>query len=142
MDSLRHIHISALKHIKHNFFFSGSKKGGFLNNELRIASYELRATIYYTSCELHFTYELRVTIYCTSYQLHSRYELRVITYCTNYGLLFTYELRVTICCTSYELFFFVLVFTFFLFFFFFNVVHKMQTIFTTNKIKRNNYNKT
>ena len=27
-------------------------------------------------------------------------------------------------------------------FFFYNVVHKIQTIFTTNKIKRNNYNKT
>ena len=28
------------------------------------------------------------------------------------------------------------------YFFYNNVVHKMQTIFTTNKIKRNNYNKT
>ena len=29
-----------------------------------------------------------------------------------------------------------------IFFFYNNVVHKIQTIFTTNKIKRNNYNKT
>ena len=60
---------------------------GFLTNELRVASYELR-----------------VTIYCTSYELLFTYELRVITYCTSYELFFTYELRVTIYCTNYELF--------------------------------------
>ena len=55
------------------------KRSGFLTNELRVASYELR-----------------VTIYCTSYESLFTYELRVVTYCTSYELIFTYELRVTI----------------------------------------------
>ena len=76
---------------------------GFLTNELLVASYELRVTIYCASYELLFTYELRVTIYCASYELRFRYELRVIIYCTSYELLFTYELQVTIYSTSYEL---------------------------------------
>ena len=54
---------------------------GFLTNELRVASYELRATIYCTSYELRFRYELRVITYCMSYELLFRYELRVIAYC-------------------------------------------------------------
>ena len=37
---------------------------GFLTNELRVASYELRVNIYCTSYESLFTYELRVTTYC------------------------------------------------------------------------------
>ena len=40
--------------------------GGFLTSELRIASYVLRVTIYYTSYQLFLTYELRVTISCKS----------------------------------------------------------------------------
>ena len=56
---------------------------GFLTNELRVASFELRVIIYCTSYELIFTHELRVTIYCTSYELVFAYELRFITYCTS-----------------------------------------------------------
>ena len=51
---------------------------GFLTNDLRVASYELRVTIHCTSYEGFFTYELRVTIYCTSYELLFTFELRVI----------------------------------------------------------------
>ena len=74
---------------------------GFLTNELRVTSYELRVTIYCLSCELLFTYELRVTIYYTSYELIFTYELRVTIYCTSYKLNLSYELRVTIYCTSW-----------------------------------------
>ena len=42
---------------------------GFLTNELRVVSYELRATTYCTIYELLFTYELQITIYCLSYEL-------------------------------------------------------------------------
>ena len=79
--------------------------GGLLTSELRVASYELRVTIYCTSYELLFTYELRVITYSTSYELIFTYELRVITFCTSYQLLFIYELRVVTYCTSYELLF-------------------------------------
>ena len=75
--------------------------GGFLTNELRVTSYELRVTIYCTSCELLFTYELVVITYCTSYELIFKYELRVTIYCTSYKLNLSYELRVTIYCTSW-----------------------------------------
>ena len=53
---------------------------GFLTNELRVTSYELRVTIHCTSYELFFTCELRVIIYCTSCELilHSNYELLFI----------------------------------------------------------------
>ena len=37
---------------------------GFVTNELRVSIYELRVTIYCTSCELLFIYELRVITYC------------------------------------------------------------------------------
>ena len=84
----------------HIFFSRGS-----LTKELRVASYELRVTIYCTSYELLFIYESRVTTYCMSYELLFTYELRVTIYCTSYDLLFTYELRVTIYCASYELIF-------------------------------------
>ena len=49
-------------------------QSGFLAKKLRVASYELRVTIYY---ELLFTYELRVAIYGMTYKLvlHIRYEL-------------------------------------------------------------------
>ena len=86
------------------YFLTGHyKQCEFLTNELGVASYEFRVTIYCTSYELLFIYELRVTTYCTSYELLFTYELRVITYCTSYESIFTYELRVTIYCTSYKL---------------------------------------
>ena len=75
-----------IKKFKMSFFNSADFTRGFLTSELRVASYELR-----------------VTIYCTSYELLFTYELRVITYCTSYELIFTYELQVTIYCTSYKL---------------------------------------
>ena len=75
---------------------------GFLTNKLRVGSYELRVTIYYTSNELLFRYQLRVNIYCTSYELVFTYDLRVTIYWTTDELLFTYKLRVTTNCTSWE----------------------------------------
>ena len=53
---------------------------GFLTNELRVTSYELRVTIYCTSCELLFTtsYELLFIARITSYFLHTSYELLLI----------------------------------------------------------------
>ena len=44
-------------------------KVGFLINELRVTSDELRVTTYWTSGELLTIYELRVTIYYTSYEV-------------------------------------------------------------------------
>ena len=76
---------------------------------MRDTSYELRVTIYCTSCELLFiyelrvfTYELRVITYCTSYELILTYELRVTIYCKSYKLNLPYELRITVCCTSWD----------------------------------------
>ena len=86
-------------------FYLARERDGFLTNELRVTSYELRVTIYCTSFKLLFRCKLRVNTYCTSYELPFRYELRVITYCRSYELLFTYKLRVITYCRTYELLF-------------------------------------
>ena len=86
-------------------FYLVWERGGFLTNELWVACYELRVTMYCTSFKLFFRCELRVNTYWKSYELLFRYELRVITYCRSYELLFTYELRVITYCRTYELLF-------------------------------------
>ena len=48
---------------------------------LRVASYELRITIYCTSYELIFTYKLRVSICC--YELHTIHKLLIIEWTTS-----------------------------------------------------------
>ena len=47
---------------------------GFLIDELRVASYELRVTIYCMSYQLLFAFEMRVTVYCMSYEFLFTYE--------------------------------------------------------------------
>ena len=71
------------------FIFFGISKSGTINltNELRLACYELRVTIYCVSYKLVFTYELRVITYYTSYKLLFAYGLRVITNCAGYELI-------------------------------------------------------
>ena len=87
---------------------------GLLTNELQLARYELRITIYCTSYELLFIYELQVTIYCTSYEYVFPYKLglqfiaRVASYFsyTSYKLPFISRVMSYFVHTSYKLSFF------------------------------------
>ena len=84
---------------KNAYFQEHLQVGGFLTNELRVASYVLRVTIYCPSYELPFTYESLVVTYCTSF-LHTSYELLLMARVTSYFLYTSYDLlfiaRVTI----------------------------------------------
>ena len=70
---LREKKLCVVAHLKRCIEFTQNLKpsdkyfSGFLTNELRVTSYELRVTIYCTSHELNLSCELQVTIYSTNW---------------------------------------------------------------------------
>ena len=90
----------------------GLLKFGFLTNEIRNTSYELRVNIYWMNYELLFKYDLRVTIYCASYNFpYTSCKLLLIARATSsflrksYQLLFIARFMSKVLRTSYELLF-------------------------------------